>query len=715
MNIVLEQKKRKLLEKYGHPRSRNEYSDAQARYDQDAPFVWGVVVDNKDPECLGRVRVSMDLVSPGCVSPWYQLSGRWTGNGRGFWELPAIGTQVVVAFPYGNYSRGVVLGCVYDEKHLPPKTSTENPAKSILWQTKKHRIEIIDEDGKESISIETAGGKMRAVISSDGGIRLENELGDIKIKCRKLILKAGDSIELNGRKRVSISSDDGMSIKAKKTIGLGCDKEVTLKGKNIKLSGTNGVTTEGKQIATQDDKVMGFDIHIMVVPAGVSTANVPLPHPFIGKINDKVSDDVKIKGKGVAVKGSKAKHDDSMHLQLPGTIKFQNNPKKEGEVTGETGSKVKVDGKEVAVIGSQVTTCNDMGMQNNSTVIAPGASIPMPMILNPQNSGEFEREQKEKEKREPKFTSVKWGSQSVKEGEEAELTAGVQDIADGNMVTLQVFREGKGPEDGFPLATFPLTLKNGSVSAKWSYSANKSELPPEQNPKFIFSAHSAWCNFEKSGNTLEVKLVRPEIRKAEWQDKDGNSTEKGLVGEPLKLVAETKDVEGSVTFRVYDDKGRQVFEKSAKIKEDKAETEWTYQWNGEKLDHKPKFTFEVTGQRCKMVESVACEIGMEYNLTIYNSNFKLIGAQKVRIFSENGESYEKQSDDNGKIKINDLIPNKYWLRLLTGQEEVKESFDEQDENRDVVTVDGIDLENEYLLPENKNVFIEVNYGGIVSV
>ena len=46
-------------------------------------------------------------------------------------------------------------------------------------------------------------------------------------------------------------------------------------------------------------------------------------------------------------------------------------------------------------------------------------------------------------KKEPKFSSVKWAKSSCEEGEEIELTANVQDIADGNMVTLQVFPEGK--------------------------------------------------------------------------------------------------------------------------------------------------------------------------------------------------------------------------------------------------------------------------------
>ena len=134
-------------------------------------------------------------------------------------------------------------------------------------------------------------------------------------------------------------------------------------------------------------------------------------------------------------------------------------------------------------------------------------------------------------------------------------------------------------------------------------------MPPENDLKFIFSAHCAWCNFEKSSNSLEVKLKRPEIKKAEWQDADGNSTDKGLVGEPLKLVAETKDLEGGVTFRVYDDKGRQVFEKGVTIEGDKAEAEWNPIDTRQPNDTNDlKYTFEVIGNRYKTVESSECQV-----------------------------------------------------------------------------------------------------------
>ena len=686
--LDLSEKIRALEKKHGDLKSGQIGKEAQARKEQFKLCypVMGQVVDNKDPESIGRIRVSQDMVSPGSISEWLPIVGQWKQKESGWWTLPELGTQALVVYTKADRSEGYVLGFIYDEKHTVAKRSSEKATGSTILQTKKHRIEIIEEKDKEEIRIESKAGQMRCLINKKGGIQIVNELGDINIKCRNIKIESEKEIYVGSKKTVKAESEDEISVKSKKEVIVESEKEVKLKGKNIKMSGSKGITATNKQIAKQNDKVIGFDTHIMVIPAGTSTANVPLPHPFIGQIKDKVSSDVKIGDKGVATKGSIAKHDDSMHMQLPGTIKFQNNPKKEGEVTGGTVSKVKVNGKEVAVLGSQVTTCNDMGMQNNSTIVSIGASIPMPMIINPANTEEYKREQEEAEKKEPKFGSVKWAKSSCEEGEEIELTARVEDIADGNMVTLMVYPEGKGPENGVEYARFPLIVEGGAVSAKWKYKSDQRELPPKNNPKFIFTAHSAWCNFEKSSNTLEVKLVRPEITKAEWKNSEGSTTSKGLVGEPLKLVAETKDMEGGVTFWIYDDKGREVTSIGAEIKGNKAEAEWTYHWNGEILKEKPKFKFEVTGNRCKNVESSEVEIGAKISIYLQsNIDYDVYGFDSQLIKDNDVDNSESISFDNGKYE-EDVIPGKYEVAFEINSDKKLEVNSENYTEQDVAKI-----------------------------
>ncbi|MDR2078778.1 MAG: phage baseplate assembly protein V, partial [Treponema sp.] len=84
----------KLLEKYPDPREGGIglYKDEQRKLRAAAPPRYGVVADNKDPQCLGRVRVACDMIAPGAVTDWIPMVSRGAGNGSGWWQLPDIGT-----------------------------------------------------------------------------------------------------------------------------------------------------------------------------------------------------------------------------------------------------------------------------------------------------------------------------------------------------------------------------------------------------------------------------------------------------------------------------------------------------------------------------------------------------------------------------------------------------------------------------------------------
>jgi phage baseplate assembly protein gpV len=602
-----------LLEKYPDPRKGAEGRiDFIKRKETEAGLPrFGTVVDNKDPQCLGRVRVACDTIAPGAVTPWIQIIAPGATKETGWWQLPDIGTQVLMAFVGKGHRNPVALGCIYDLKHRPPEHSTEKVCDSKVYQSKKHRLEFIDEEGKETLIISSAKGQMRLVLSKDKGIEIANELGDIEIKCRKLTVESGEGISIEGKKKVTMLSEGNVAVKASKGIKLECDKEVKLKGKNIKLEASKGITTEGKQIAAEGDKVMGFDVHRMVVPSGNGTAVVPLPHPFIGKLADKLSKDVKIKGHNAAVKGSVAKHDSPAHNQLPGTIKFQQGPKKEGEVTGGTSGKVKINGKEAAVVGSTVTTCNDVGARDNSVVLAFGTSMPMPVIINPKNMDEYKLEREEEQARKPEITSAGWNKAVIEEGEAGELTAQVSDIEDGNMLTFQVWKEGQDPAVNIAYAQKARNVEGGAAKAEISYSLPASEEMPDKDLKFFMTVHSAWCAPFRSGN-VEVRLKRPEITACEWKDSEGGGTSKGLVGEELKMEASCNgDMEEGawVTFRVYNEgadpkRDRPVYEVSSENKGGKAEAGWKpveTREHGDKTEL--KYFFTVEAKRVAIVQS----------------------------------------------------------------------------------------------------------------
>jgi hypothetical protein len=59
---------------------------------------YGIVADNRDPKKLGRIRVACDMIAPGAVTGWIPIIRTWAGRRQGFWYLPDIGMQVLLAF-----------------------------------------------------------------------------------------------------------------------------------------------------------------------------------------------------------------------------------------------------------------------------------------------------------------------------------------------------------------------------------------------------------------------------------------------------------------------------------------------------------------------------------------------------------------------------------------------------------------------------------------
>jgi uncharacterized Zn-binding protein involved in type VI secretion len=663
-----------LLRKYSDPREGLEGSIEFAHKQEHGvclPRV-GVVTDNQDPLCQGRLRVACDMIVPGVLSGWIPFV---SPGGSRWWRLPDTGAQVVLVFAWNNINMPIAIGCLYDQKHRAPACYAKNPAENAVWQTRNHRLDVIDEDGKESFILSSKKGQMRLMMTQEKGIELVNELGDISITCRDLRIEGKKEVGIQAQ-MLSGTSGEQLRTHSGKNIRMKCKKEVKLRGKLIKLDGSQGISTESKQLAAEGDKIMGFDIHQMLMP-GTPPYVTPLPHPFIGKLADNLSNNVKINGHNAATKGSIAKHDDPVHNQLPGTMKFNKNPSKEGEVTNGTAKTVKINGKEAAVTGSTVTTCNDTGAKDNSVIMAIGASMPMPVIINPKNTEGYLREQEEGVSRRPEFTRLQWGKASVKEDEEIELAAHVRDIEDGNMVTFQIWREGQDPALHIAQDRIVGEIQGGSAKAKWRYHCPQEEAPPEEDPRYFFTAHSAWCGFQKSGN-IQVKLKRPELSGPQWKNAGGAATDSGLVGEELTLCvscnAEMEEGAG-VLFRIYPEgadrlRDKPTAELAAVNQGGTARGMWTYRFAQEEeqpLKRKPKFFFVAGAQRCRDRESGTVEFSQNLEALVIDAKENPVQAMPYTIFLPGG-TIEGETGGDGMIRQEGLIPGVYEIMINDREE-----------------------------------------------
>jgi hypothetical protein len=241
-------------------------------------------------------------------------------------------------------------------------------------------------------------------------------------------------------------------------------------------------------------------------------------------------------------------------------------------------------------------------------------------------------------------------------------------------------KEGQDPASHMAQARIPVNIEGGTAKGMWEYRLIDTDELPESDPRFFFTAHSAWCQYKESGN-MTVELKRPELTSPEWKDKDGNSTDKGLVGEPLKLSvscnADTQEGAG-VVFRVYSDgadpkRDTPTEEISATNQGGKVEAEWTYHYRHDPdnpLTEKPKFFFTANGQRCKEAKSENVETGQSLYVEFVNKFGKpLEETIEYELKHPSGESIKGKASE--AIEKDNLIPGE-WEIILTNNEDAHE-------------------------------------------
>lgn len=125
------------------------------------------VVDVRDPEALGRVRLRLtSRKAPGVESAWARVATLMAGDARGTWFVPDVGDEVLVAFEAGDVARPYVVGALWNSSAKPPESmdaAGDNPRRVIATRS---GVRIAIDDAAQSIEIADPNGNSIRLDSS---------------------------------------------------------------------------------------------------------------------------------------------------------------------------------------------------------------------------------------------------------------------------------------------------------------------------------------------------------------------------------------------------------------------------------------------------------------------------------------------------------------------------------------------------------------------
>src|SRR6185295_2303260 len=158
--------------------------------------VVGIVTNNQDPDGMGRVKVKFPWLSDADESFWARAAVPMAGEDRGFYFLPEVDDEVLVAFEHGDARFPYILGALWNGKDAPPASNDDGKNNvRIIKSRSGHVIKLNDEDGKETIEIVDKSEKNSILIdttnnsiavTSDKDITLSASNGTIKLNAQKI-------------------------------------------------------------------------------------------------------------------------------------------------------------------------------------------------------------------------------------------------------------------------------------------------------------------------------------------------------------------------------------------------------------------------------------------------------------------------------------------------------------------------------------------------
>ena len=210
------------------------------------------VIDNNDPNGLGRVQVQMAWQKDNSVNtPWIRMTNPHSGGGKGMYFIPEIGEEVLIGFEGDNAEKPYVLGTMYNGSENSGYNTAGNDKKVI--QTRSG-TKIIMNDAVGSVFIEDPSGNTW-MMDGKGNISM-NAPNDITINAGKNInITAGMNISTSAGVNISENAgvDKTTSIGMMHNMFVGGNSMMNVTGNVIEhITGDKSSHTEKERVVTSE-------------------------------------------------------------------------------------------------------------------------------------------------------------------------------------------------------------------------------------------------------------------------------------------------------------------------------------------------------------------------------------------------------------------------------------------------------------------------------
>jgi type VI secretion system secreted protein VgrG len=251
-------------------------------------------------------------------SCWIRVAQLLSGSNWGAVYVPRVGQEVVVSFLEGDPDRPLIVGCVYNDKFMPPYPDSQEKMSTMKTVTftkdsRFNEVRFNDENEKEEIfvhaqkdvNVDVIDGSHSTKLHAKPGKKVKHSLEIVKGD-KSVLLKEGDSSYTMKKGNSTIQLDEGNS-------------SITLKKGNSTIQLDNGNSTI--TLKKGDSKIKLQKGNQTVEIKGDCTIKIS------GNLKIKASKNVSIEaGKELSLKSGtamKAKAGSSLTVKASASAKFQ--------------------------------------------------------------------------------------------------------------------------------------------------------------------------------------------------------------------------------------------------------------------------------------------------------------------------------------------------------------------------------------------------------